>query len=568
MPPVPSPAPLPALARRLSSPVAVVPDERRPRPITRERVAVLGVGAGASITAALALHERPLVALGTAVVGVLCVAVLGASAFRARRFVDMRRHERERGSAHASRVALLLESARALTEQGSEAGVYEQLRRHAAAVVPNDEFTLAIFDDKGVLAGRYSAAGIIDGLNALPTERELAVVRSGTALLATDDRVVPLDLASGKTSVALDHVHDAYIPVNAGRALVGVVTVRRAHAGYCAEELDALAALCQQAGIAIGRARLFMQVLSAKREWERVFDATAEGLALIDAEGRIRRCNAAFAAFAGTSFGSAVGQHHHRVGNLELGQGDHCVICRAIRGGRRGEHVIESPDGHILRVTLSPYPMGGVVLVAQDVTAESEMRAAQHQLFESEKFAAIGRLAAGVAHEVNNPLMGITSLATVVLEDASLAGENRDMVTMIQRESRRAAQVTRDLLSFVRVDDHQRAEVDLNDVAREVAELRAVQQRASNIVMTLDLAPDMPRALLSRAQILQVVINLVTNAEDAVEGRDRREVRISTYHGSGSVALRVEDSGPGIPEELKARLFEPFFTTKAPGKGT
>ena len=142
------------------------------------------------------------------------------------------------------------------------------------------------------------------------------------------------------------------------------------------------------------------------------------------------------------------------------------------------------------------------------------------------------------------------------------------MVAMIQRESRRAAQVTRDLLSFVRVDDHQRGDVSLNELAREVVALRAVQQKAAGVTTSLELAEPLPTVTASRAQILQVLVNLVTNAEDALEGRATKEIRISTYHSGGAVMLRVEDNGPGIADEHKARLFEPFFTTKAPGKGT
>ena len=250
------------------------------------------------------------------------------------------------------------------------------------------------------------------------------------------------------------------------------------------------------------------------------------------------------------------------------GRGDDCAICKAIRSGSRAERLIEDAAGRKLRMTLSPYPTGGVVLVAQDVTAESQVRGAQQQLFESEKFAAIGRLAAGVSHEVNNPLMGITGLATVLLDDAQLAGENREIVALIQRESRRAAQITRDLLSFVRAEDGARGSIDLNAIAREVAELRAVAHASAGIRLTLDLADELPPVWASHAQLVQVVVNLVTNAEDALESHDRREIRISTTRGARKVFLRVEDSGPGIPEELRARLFEPFFTTKAPGKGT
>ena len=530
---------------------------------------MLGGASGALLTAAVALRADEMFATMIALVGIVCTALVVAACFRMRRVIHIRRSEGVRTRAHTGRVAGLLESARGMTAQNSEPAVYEQLKIHAELLVPHDEFELAVFDENGALAGRYSAAGIIDGLNATPTEVELEVVRTGSTILDDGNGRTPLDITGGGSIVRLDEVRDAHVPVFAGTVIVAVTTLRREHPGYSTEELDALATLCQQGGIAIARARLFTQVLSAKREWERVFDATVEGLALIDEQGRVRRCNSAFAAIAGMSLGSTVGQHHHGLRELGAMTGTDCAICDTIRTGSRAERVLESAQGRTLKLTLSPYPTGGAVLVAQDVTAESQVRGAEQQLFESEKFAAIGRLAAGVSHEVNNPLMGINSLATVLLEDKNFTGENRDIVTLIQRESRRAAQITRDLLSFVRAEDGARGSISLNVVAREVAELRAVAQSAAAISMSLDLADDLPMVWASHSQLLQVVVNLVANAEDAIENTDRREIRISTMRSSGrKVLLRVEDSGPGIPEELRARLFEPFFTTKAPGKGT
>ena len=121
-----------------------------------------------------------------------------------------------------------------------------------------------------------------------------------------------------------------------------MTTIRRKHPGFSSEEIDALATLCQQGGIAIGRARLFAQVLAAKREWERVFDATVEGLALIDDRGRVRRCNAAFAGLAGMSLGSIIGQDHHGLRAIGIAAGADCTICDTIRTGSRTERVIES----------------------------------------------------------------------------------------------------------------------------------------------------------------------------------------------------------------------------------
>ena len=555
---------------RATAPVPMYrPMASPPRAVAPWIVALLGVGSGALLTAAIALRADATVASLSALVGVVCTVLVVAACFRMRRVIHVRRSERVRTRAHTGRVAGLLESARGMTAQNSEPAVYEQLKIHAELLVPHDDFELAVFDEAGALAGRYSNAGIIDGFNATPTEVELRVVKLGSTILADGTGQTPLDITGAASSVRLDEVRDAHVPVFAGTVIVAVTTLRRKHPGYTSEELDALATLCQQGGIAIARARLFTQVLAAKREWERVFDATVEGLALIDEQGRVRRCNSAFAGLAGMSLGSAVGQHHHGLREIGPTLGSDCAICDTIRTGSRAERVIESGQGRTLKLTLSPYPTGGAVLVAQDVTAESQVRGAQQQLFESEKFAAIGRLAAGVSHEVNNPLMGINSLATVLLEDKNFAGENREIVTLIQRESRRAAQITRDLLSFVRAEDGARGSISLNDLAREVAELRAVAQNSAGIAMTLDLADDLPTVWASHSQLLQVVVNLVANAEDAVEQTSRREIRISTLRSAGrKVLLRVEDSGPGIPEELRARLFEPFFTTKAPGKGT
>ena len=553
---------------RATAPVPVVPATARPRAVAPWVVAVLGGGSGALLTAAVALRSHATVAELVALVGVVCTVLVIVACFRTVKVIHIRRVEKVRTQAQTGRVAGLLESARGMTAQNSEASVYEQLKIHAELLVPHDRFDLAVFDEDGKLAGRFSEAGIIDGYNATPTDAELTVFRSGAAILEDGSGRTPFDVTSDATIVRLEEVRDAHLPVFAGDAVVAVATTHRKHPGYTSEEIDALATLCQQGGIAIGRARLFSQVLLAKREWERVFDATAEGLALIDEQGRIRRCNAAFAGLAGMSLGSTIGQDHHSLRGIGIAAGDDCAICNTIRTGSRAERVIDSAQGRVLKLTLSPYPTGGAVLVAQDVTAESQVRGAQQQLFESEKFAAIGRLAAGVSHEVNNPLMGINGLATVLLEDSAFTGENREMVALIQRESRRAAQITRDLLSFVRAEDGARGSISLNAVAREVAELRAVALHSAGITLTLQLADDLPPVWASHAQLVQVVVNLVTNAEDAVEQLARREIRVSTMRTGRKVCLRVEDSGPGIPEDLRARLFEPFFTTKAPGKGT
>lgn len=212
------------------------------------------------------------------------------------------------------------------------------------------------------------------------------------------------------------------------------------------------------------------------------------------------------------------------------------------------------------------------MLVVTDVSserrAEEDVRSAQARMFEMEKLAAIGRLAAGVSHEVNNPLMGINSLAAVLLEETTHDAETVKVIEMIQREARRATKIMRDLLQFVRGEEARLEAVEVNELVREVTALRAAPQMALGIATILELDDRARSVSGNHAQLLQVLVNLVTNAEDAVEGCPSREIRLSTQRTETGATVFVEDSGTGIPAQHLPHVFEPFFTTKAPGKGT
>ena len=541
--------------------------ERKSRSVPTWYVAGLGGGIGASLAAAALL---PWLVVPAIVAIVVLLAGLFAAVERSKRIIAARRAERERATAGGRRVAQLLESSRALIAQSSEIGVFEQLRKHTMRLVRHDAFTLALFDDHRQFAGRFSDAGLIDGLNAEPRDSELQVVEYSIMLLDDGGERRAFDVASGTTGMAIDRAREVLVPLYSRATVVGVLGLRRENGGFSSEELDLLAALAQQGGYAIGQARLFAQIVTAKREWQGVFESIHEGVALIDADGRIRRLNGAMAQFANLSIGSALGADHHRLGALDLQSEATCAVCATIESGVRAERVIQTRDDRVLKLSFSPYPNGGAVVVAQDVTAETKMRVAEQRLFASEKFAAIGRLAAGVSHEVNNPLMGISGLAYLLLEDRNLDfdAETREMLEMILRESKRAAQITKDLLSFVRADEGTRELVSLNELVEEVVRIRGVAHEGAGISTVLDLAPSLPPLDAVRGQLVQVLVNLVTNAEDAVEGREKREIRISTSLVGGRFVVRVDDTGPGIADEHRSKLFEPFFTTKAPGKGT
>src|SRR5206468_2414084 len=208
-----------------------------------------------------------------------------------------------------------------------------------------------------------------------------------------------------------------------------------------------------------------------------------------------------------------------------------------------------------------------IVVLVEDVT---EQQALETQLVQSEKLAAVGQLGSGVAHELNNPLTSIAGLSEFLLEQKELGKKDRGHLQVIQEQAERAGRIVRNLLTFARKGTGERDLVDLNDVIRRTLSLTAYDLKLKDITVTRELSGALPEVLGDRHGLQQVVLNLVTNAAQAVteNPRDRpREITVSTWF-DGQVHLRVADSGPGIPEHVLQNVFTPFFTTKEPGKGT
>ena len=199
-------------------------------------------------------------------------------------------------------------------------------------------------------------------------------------------------------------------------------------------------------------------------------------------------------------------------------------------------------------------------------TAYEQLQRAQSQALQHERLSAIGRIASGVAHELNNPLSAVLHLADDLLADAPRSAHEREALDTIADQARRCRTIVRDLLSFARGEERrpERAEAPAV-VARARAAAEAIlQERRTRLEVSL--APGMPEILTDAAGVEQVLANLIVNASQAA-GQDGR-VRIEGSPAGAGWQFVVEDSGPGIPSEVLPRIFEPFFTTKAEGQGT
>jgi C4-dicarboxylate-specific signal transduction histidine kinase len=207
--------------------------------------------------------------------------------------------------------------------------------------------------------------------------------------------------------------------------------------------------------------------------------------------------------------------------------------------------------------------------VAQQETEEAleQLRASQAQLVQAGKLAAIGTLAAGVAHELNQPLMVIRGQTQILLANGDNPARRREKLARIERQTDKMMHVIDHLRTFGRASAAGvGVPVALNAVVSEALLLIGAQLQERDIALDLDLAEPAPVALADPNEIEQIVLNLLVNARDAVGRAGRLTIR--TRHDGAEQRLTVSDSGPGIPEAVLGRLFEPFFTTKPVGQGT
>lgn len=202
--------------------------------------------------------------------------------------------------------------------------------------------------------------------------------------------------------------------------------------------------------------------------------------------------------------------------------------------------------------------------------ATKRLREAQDRLVRSERLASVGRLAAGLAHEIGNPIAALIGMQEILLEGGLEPDEQRDFLQRMRKESERINRILKDLLQFAR-PGNRADEDDLSPGSVEAAVYDTValvtpQKSLHDVDLAVDVFPDLPAVALSREHMVQIVLNLVLNAADACGPGGKITLR-ARPHASG-VRLEVEDTGPGVAKEVRAHLFEPFVTTKEVGKGT
>ncbi|MDB4876865.1 MAG: hypothetical protein JWM41_3311 [Gemmatimonadetes bacterium] len=239
---------------------------------------------------------------------------------------------------------------------------------------------------------------------------------------------------------------------------------------------------------------------------------------------------------------------------------------------RRVELRYPAADGETRYCSLTLTPLTeadaitGALGVVRDVTDEKRLA---EQLMQQEKLAAVGQLVSGVAHELNNPLASVMAFAQLLLAGPDATPQDRRAIEAINQESKRAAKIVANLLTFARQHQPERTITDLNRVIDDTLELRRYALRLAQVEIETNFDLALPITWADSFQLQQVVLNLVTNAEHALSAWDGpRRIQITTAQSGEELVIRVTDSGPGIAPEHLPRIFNPFFTTKPVGEGT
>jgi signal transduction histidine kinase/putative methionine-R-sulfoxide reductase with GAF domain len=392
--------------------------------------------------------------------------------------------------------------------------------------------------------------------------------------------------ADGATGLQVRSVLCAPLVAN-GRALGAIELLNKKIGWFDAHDEELLASMAACVANAMENARLIHQLTLANADleasrWEvlrsrstlqALFDGITVPIYIVDRSYNLvavnqacaRRCGCAQPDLLGRLCYEELWQRKEACPGCRTGETLFSGVCTQ-RTERRWI-ALEEPDTWLVNtypiLDEGNRPLQAIVL-EQDVT---EKRRLEASLAQSEKLAAVGQLAAGVAHEINNPLAAIIANCQLLQREIPSEDNRRECVDLIAQAGVRAMRVVRNLLDFARQDVYEMVPTDINESITNAVSLVQHQLHTSSINLSLDLADDLLPVRGSRDHLQSVWLNLLLNARDALSGASG-EVQIITRRQGDTLQVVVADTGMGIPAERLSRIFEPFHTTKSPGQGT
>jgi PAS domain S-box-containing protein len=335
---------------------------------------------------------------------------------------------------------------------------------------------------------------------------------------------------------------------------------------FSSDDLELVRTLLDQASLAIENAHLLdrlqtqlEEVRELKQYTESVIEASPAGIAVLDADGRIQSANLAFAALAGADPDALRRKRLLDVLPLErMPSPTDGPVELGIVDGRGRERSIQA--------SVAPFSSArgaGAVLVVNDIT---ERMAMERKLEEKERLASLGIMAAGIAHEVNTPITGISSYAQMLLDATPSEDPRYPLLKKVERQTFRASRIVNSLLKLARNQEVEARPINVSELVSECLELLRDRTETLGIKVEATPATSETIAVGSDGELQQVFTNLLQNAIEAMHGGGT--LRVTTQRTDAWIEVAIDDSGPGIDAAARERVFEPFYSTKSRAGGT
>lgn len=368
------------------------------------------------------------------------------------------------------------------------------------------------------------------------------------------------------------------IPVEALDHIQGVLSIGTfRNRPISPNDVYLLRSISKHVGMALGNSILHKLVSESERQYRAFFETVPIGIVLADGKSQILECNPVASSMLGCPSSACRGESFWE----HLDAESRTQITRGIwqdfadYGHSLFEGVLTSRDGETRQVMGNATLLDNdrILITVQDITEDRRLR---EMLYQSEKLSALGTLISGIAHEVNNPLTTVIGFTRLLME-SDAAEDITDDLKRIHNAAEMIREVMERLLNFARPAKLEKKAVDINQLLREVVSLRSYSLKTSGVKVTEELDTAIPKMVADPAQLKQVFLNIIINAENALkEVSWEREITIRTRRASTLRAgekrreiarVEISDTGPGMSEDLTRRIFEPFFTTTATGSG-
>ena len=420
------------------------------------------------------------------------------------------------------------------------------------------------------------AAGLSSEVIVPPDFREMIRVRSAETGVVRADDLELVHETSGFVRRALHY----YVPCVVRGRMVAVIGLGRSADGalLSSEDVEILRTVSGYVAVAIENSLLYQEQQERASELkllqefnESIIESINVGLLAVDLEGRVTRLNSALEHILDLKRDEAVGKRVEELFSRDLTDTLRQVLgndrwqLKEIRNIYKIHTATSAGRTIILNISIAPLQeQTGALVALEDVTSRIQL---EEQLQQREKLSSIGLLAAGVAHEVNTPLTGVSSYAQMLVGMVPANDPKHALLQKVRRQAERATNIVNNLLNFSRSGSATEfSEVDITKVLDDTLQLLEPQLRRSQIEMVRAYDPEAPRVLGNSGKLQQVFTNLLLNARDAIP--DGGRITISTAAEDHSLIVEVSDTGIGIAPENVAKVYDPFYTTKGVGRGT